>query len=128
MSTVIQLDPETLRPLVQAVVGEALRQLEADRARIPGDKLAYTEEEAARLLSLKHTQLRDERHRGRIKASLGPGKTIRYTLAQLMEYLASRPYVPSEKAMRRMSVIDGPWNEKPSPNGKPRAKRRSASD
>jgi hypothetical protein len=87
----IQLDPKSLRPLVEAVVGEALARLESERVKFIS-KLAYTEAEAARLLSLRWHQLRDERRRGRIQASHGPGKLILYSPTQLTEYLASRPY------------------------------------
>ncbi len=73
---------------------QALAALGAERAKLTG-KLAYGEAEAARLLSLRHHQLRDERRRGRIKASKGPGKMILYSPENLIEYLLSRPYTPS---------------------------------
>jgi hypothetical protein len=90
----LQLGGEALVPLVRQVVQEALAQLEAARAALP-DKLAYGEAEAAALLSLQPHQLRDERLRGRIKASVGPGRRILYTRAQLLEYLARREWQPS---------------------------------
>jgi hypothetical protein len=86
----LHFDPGTLRPLIQAVVAEALAQLEADRARVGGDKLCYSEAEAAALLSLHEHQLRDERRRGRVQASVGPGRKILYGKTDLLAYLASR--------------------------------------
>jgi hypothetical protein len=85
----LQLPPALLRPLIAEVVREVLAALEADRATLP-DKLAYSEAEAARLLSLNPHQLRDERLRGRIAASAIVGGRIRYTRANLLDYLAAR--------------------------------------
>jgi len=82
------LDPEILRPLIESVVAETVARLEGTRP--PGGKLAYSEEEAARLLSLESWQLRDERHRGRIQASQIVGNRIRYRHEDLVRYLASR--------------------------------------
>jgi hypothetical protein len=65
---------------------ETVAQLEADRAKL-GSRLAYTEEEAARLLGLEPHQLRDERGRGRITFSRIVGRRIRYTPEDLAEYL-----------------------------------------
>jgi hypothetical protein len=65
-------------------------QTEQDRAAIGGDKLAYTEPEAARMLSLHPHQLRDERLRGRVQASVGPGRTVLYSRQDLLDYLAAR--------------------------------------
>jgi hypothetical protein len=92
----LQLDPEALAPLVERIVTEALSRLEDARARIDGgSKLAYPEPEAVALLSLAPHQLRDERRRGRIKASVGPGRKVLYTRQQLVEYLVSRPWQPN---------------------------------
>jgi hypothetical protein len=71
------------------VVREALAQLEAARAAVP-ERLAYSEQEAARLIGLEPHQLRDERRRGRISASTVVGKRIRYTRDDLVNYLMSR--------------------------------------
>jgi hypothetical protein len=87
----LHLGGDALRPLVQQVVTEALAQLEQARAALP-DKLAYSEAEAAALLSLEQHQLRDERRRGRIEASVGPGRKILYSRQQLVDYLARRPW------------------------------------
>lgn len=85
----LELNSEELRPLIQAVVKETLTQVESDRAKLD-DKLAYSEQEAARMLGLDYHVLRDERLRGRIKASQIVGRRIRYTQADLLEYLAER--------------------------------------
>ena len=85
----LQLDPEVLDPIIREVVKLTIAALEQDRATV-GDRLAYSEAEAARLLSLHVHQLRDERLRGRIKASVGPGRMILYSRGDLMDYLQSR--------------------------------------
>jgi len=83
----LQIAPAVLEPLVEQVVRQVLVTVEQDRAALTR-KLAYSEPEAAALLSMQGHQLRDERLRGRIKASVGPGRRILYTQADLLEYLA----------------------------------------
>jgi hypothetical protein len=83
--------PEMLRPIIREVVEETMRAMETDRERING-KIAYSEAEAAALISLEPHQLRDERLRGRIKASAIVGRRIRYTRQDILEYLAGRPW------------------------------------
>jgi hypothetical protein len=83
------LDVEALRPLVRAIVAEAVAELEKDRATLP-DRLAFSEAEAAALLGLHAHQLRDERRRGKISASEIVGKRIRYLRSDLLQYLAAR--------------------------------------
>lgn len=85
----LHLDAEALKPLVALVVAEALAQLDAARAALDG-KLAFPEAEAARLLSLEPHQLRDERRRKRISASVGPGRKILYRRDDLIAYLTDR--------------------------------------
>jgi hypothetical protein len=85
----LHLNPEALRPLIRDVVAEVLAALEQDRKPLDG-KMAYGEAEAARLLSLHPHQLRDERRRGRIAASVGPGRKILYRREDLLEYLMVR--------------------------------------
>lgn len=89
------IDPDVLRPLISAVIAETLAALEKDRAALP-DKLAYSEGEAARLLSLHSHQLRDARLRGEIEASVGPCRKILYTREQLLTYLANRRWQPKK--------------------------------
>jgi hypothetical protein len=85
----LHVDPAALQPLIRAVVEATLAAVEIDRSALP-DKLAFSEAEAARLLSLHQHQLRDERQRGRVEASVGPGRKILYSREQLLDYLASR--------------------------------------
>jgi hypothetical protein len=60
-------DVDDLRPIVQQIVGETLRQLESLDAH--GERIAYTEPEAAALLGVARHVLRDCRRRGEITAS-----------------------------------------------------------
>ncbi len=85
----LAIDPAGLEPLIRAVVSATLAAIDHDRAAVP-DKLAFSEAEAARLLSLNAHQLRDERRLGRIKASVGPGRKILYSRQDLLNYLAAR--------------------------------------
>ena len=85
----LNLDPDALRPLIAEVVAQTVAALEADRARL-GDRLAYSEPEAARLIGLHVHQLRDERLRGRITASRIVGRQVRYLRQDLLDYLQTR--------------------------------------
>jgi len=78
---------ETLRPLVRDIVVEVLAVQAQDQARLGEERLAWSEPEAAQLLGLQTHQLRDERLRGRISASLVVGRRIRYQRADLLAYL-----------------------------------------
>lgn len=78
---------DDLRPLATTLVAEALAQLRADDAKL-GERLAYSEPEAAQLIGLESHQLRDERLRGRISASQIVGRRIRYARDDLLAYLA----------------------------------------
>jgi hypothetical protein len=80
---------QRLRPLVQQVAAEVVAALDKDRAQLD-DKLAFGEAEAARRIGLHEHQLRDERRRGRISASVGPGRKILYTKSDLLSYLQNR--------------------------------------
>src|SRR5262249_37792574 len=91
----LQLDQAALRPLVQTVVAEALAQLEAERVRLEV-KLAYTEEEASKLLGVGPHVLRDERRRGRIQASAIVGRRIRYLKSDLVAYLLGRRWTAAD--------------------------------
>jgi hypothetical protein len=95
MALEMHFDRDALRPLVAEVVEETLRRLDAAKADLP-DKLAFTEAESARLLSLHPHQLRDERLRGRIQASVGPGRRILYCREDLLAYLRSRRWKSSD--------------------------------
>jgi hypothetical protein len=98
----LALDPAALRPLVEQVVDLALARLEGARAALP-EKLAYTEREAARLLSLEPHQLRDARLAGRVEFSRVTGNKVRYSRRDLEAYLAARR---NEPAARRNNGIE----------------------
>lgn len=82
----LNIDPESLRPIIRAAVEETVRELN-ELSETAGDKIAFTEEDAARLLSLRRTQLRDERLRGNISASHVVGKRVRYLKSDLLKYM-----------------------------------------
>lgn len=86
-------DLNAIRDAVLALVD----RIAAESGRL--SKLAYREREAAELLSLNEHQLRDERRRGRITASMGPGGIILYTRDDLLAYLTSRRW--TEETRRR---------------------------
>lgn len=79
----LNLDPAELRPLLQTIVAEVL----AVTDRLPGDRMAFTEAEAAKLLGLRVHQLRDQRLAGRLSFSRGPKNAALYTRADLAAYL-----------------------------------------
>lgn len=82
---------DLIKSTVQATVAEVMSQLEVDAAKLgAGSRVAYSEYEAAELMGLEFHQLRDERTRGRVKASVGPGRKIMYTRQDLLDYLAAR--------------------------------------
>ena len=82
------ISPDELRPLVRAVVCEVLDRFEGN-----GERLAFTESEAAGLLGVPKHTLRDERLKRRIEASV-VGRKIVYTRSQILEYLSRRKWEP----------------------------------
>lgn len=90
----INVNGDSLGPLIRAVVVEVLGQLEADRQQLDAvagpQRLCWSEAEAAAMLGLEPHQLRDERLRGRIAASSIVGRRVRYTREDLVGYLAAR--------------------------------------
>ncbi len=83
------IDQQELAPIIAATVAATLAKIRDDEAAI-GDRLAFNEPEAARLLSLEPHQLRDERLRGRISASSIVGRRVRYQRKDLLDYLDKR--------------------------------------
>lgn len=81
----ISFSETDLRPLVEVVVAATLERLGDERQRI-GDRLAYSEPEAAALLSVRPHVLRDARLRGEI-AGFRIGKGIRYERDELLRFL-----------------------------------------
>lgn len=86
---VITFPPDIMRPLITQIVAEVFAAQDQDRDLL-SERLAFSEAEAASLLGLATHQLRDERRRGRIGASLGPGRRILYSRRDLIDYLNSR--------------------------------------
>lgn len=82
----VMIDPTELAPIIAATVSEVMARIREDEAAL-GDKLAFSEPHAARLLDLEPHQLRDERLRGRIAASQIVGRRIRYRRDDLLAYL-----------------------------------------
>ena len=80
----IEFDPEALKPLIETIVLEVIARIDKG-----DDRLAFDEAEAAAMLGVTKTTLRDERLRGRVNASL-VGRKVRYSRNDLLEYLANR--------------------------------------
>jgi hypothetical protein len=85
MSLRIEFDRDTLQPLVEMAVAEAMERMEAERAKLNG-RLAFTEPEAAALVAVRPHVLRDCRRRGELQGSK-VGSRIVYTRADLIEFL-----------------------------------------
>ena len=83
----LNIDPVELAPIIAATVCEVMARIRDDETAL-ADRLAFSEQEAARLLGLESHQLRDERLRGRIAASHIVGRRIRYRREDLIGYLA----------------------------------------
>jgi hypothetical protein len=80
-----EFDVDTLRPVIQQVVAETIAQMEAERSQFDG-QIAYTEPEAAALLSVQPHVLRDLRRLREIDASR-IGKRIVYRRSDLLALL-----------------------------------------
>ncbi|WP_010587885.1 helix-turn-helix domain-containing protein [Schlesneria paludicola] len=86
MPAVVILSPDELQALLKTAAIEALAKFSADQAEL-GNRIAFDEPTAAKLMDLESHQLRDERRRGRIGASTIVGRRIRYTREDLLAYL-----------------------------------------
>lgn len=87
---VINLDSDTLEPLIRQIVEEVLtrqRDLSAT-GRDLDDQLMHSEPQAARKLGMTPVALRDERLRGRI-GYVKRGRQVRYLPEHLLDYVAS---------------------------------------
>lgn len=82
----VTLDPHDLEPVIELIVERVVARLEREREAL-GDRVAFSEAEAAQLIGLEQHQLRDERRRGRIKASRIVNRSIRYLRSDLLDYL-----------------------------------------
>lgn len=83
----VTIDPAEIAPVIAATVAATIDAIKNDESKL-GDKLAFDEPTAAKMLNLASHQLRDERLRGRIGASTIVGRRIRYTREDLLAYLA----------------------------------------
>jgi excisionase family DNA binding protein len=83
----LNLDPQVLEPLITRAVDQALIRNEEIRTSL-GDKLCFSEAEAAAKLGLKQHQLRDARRAGKIGFSRITGNRIRYKAEDLLDYLS----------------------------------------
>jgi hypothetical protein len=81
----LSFDEADLRPVIQQIVASTLIQIQSDEAKL-GDRLAYTEPQAAAILSIKPHVLRDARLRGEISGSR-VGKRILYERDELLRFL-----------------------------------------
>ena len=82
----LHIDPEELRPVIEATVAEVLAQRDADQAKL-GDRLGFTESESASLMGVAQHVLRDARRRGEISARL-VGKKYIYARSEILQFLA----------------------------------------
>ena len=81
----ILLEETDLRPLIENVVKETLRLID-EAERHYGERIAYTEPEAATILGIARHVLRDCRLRGEVAASKC-GKRIMYRRSDLLNLL-----------------------------------------
>jgi excisionase family DNA binding protein len=84
----ILFDDAVLRPLIERVVVAVLDRLECDRAKV-GERMAFSEAEAAALLGVQRHVLRDARLRGEL-SGCRIGKGIRYERDELLQFLRRR--------------------------------------
>ena len=83
----IEVDPEALRPLITAIAEELLEQLAEVEQKLPGDRFAYPEGEAAQRLGIPQHVLRDARLRGEIHGRR-VGKRILYARDTLIAFVS----------------------------------------
>jgi hypothetical protein len=79
-------DIADLRPVIAAAVRATLDEIRAADAKL-GNQLAYPQNQAASLLGVAPTVLRDARLRGELKGKL-VGKKIVYSRTELLRFLA----------------------------------------
>jgi hypothetical protein len=84
----LSVPEESLRGLIREIVAELAGSMSA--SALSNAPLALTEEAAAEKIGLTADQLRNERRLGRIAYHRIGGRRVRYTEADLAEYLAAR--------------------------------------
>lgn len=82
----LQIDPAELRPLIEAVVTETLAAIRENSVLIDGERLSYSEAEAAALLGVRRHVLAAARRGGEITASKAGGRFC-YEASELRDYL-----------------------------------------
>jgi hypothetical protein len=85
----LDLQPDDLRPIVAAVMDEWQARADKQRAILADDRLAFEEQEAARLLGVSRHVLRDARLRKEIAGSR-VGKKVVYQRSALVKFLKDR--------------------------------------
>ena len=88
----MKLDPSDIRdlePAIRAVVVVVIDELRAKEAAL-GDRLAFTEAEAATMLGVPRHVLRDCRLRGEISGRK-VGKRILYSRESLLRFISEKP-------------------------------------
>lgn len=84
------IDPAALDPLLDRAFERLLVRLDEVRDRLGGgDRLAFSEREAAALLGVRQHQLRDARLAGKVVGSRLMGNKVFYSKADLVAYLAA---------------------------------------
>ena len=92
MTMHIQFSEDDLELLVARVVDEVLVRA-STKQDVAGERLGFTEAEAAEKLGVERHVLRDARRRGELEASK-IGKRIIYTPEQLRAYLSRSRWQP----------------------------------
>ena len=84
----VRIPPAELQPMIEQIARTVVAELNASNRRLLNNKLALNEPEAAALLDLNSWQLRDLRKDGKINFHRIVGGRIRYSVADIDEYLA----------------------------------------
>jgi hypothetical protein len=92
----LQLSADELRPIVQEVVRLVIEELAGMNQLVHG-KLALTEPHAAELIELHPWQLRDMRLDEKIGYSRIVGNKVRYSVADLLDYLRRTHHEPGKQ-------------------------------
>jgi excisionase family DNA binding protein len=81
-------DVAQLKPLIAEIVAETVTRVEQRAANL-GDRLGYTEPEAAAALGVPVATLREARRRGELAAKRA-GKHLVYSRTELMRWLSAQ--------------------------------------